>query len=247
MSLLPPLIVFIDKCIEEKWTNLKGLQMLELGNQLVKNEFMGRQYTPHVSAETGKEYYRSRGLEHTSIDLNGEDGALALDLSQPLPADIPRGKYDVITNAGTTEHIEPLASQYDCFKTIHDLTKLNGLMIHFVPGPKELKTSGYWKFHCNNYYPMEFFELLSRENGYRIVHQTLMEDLITVCLEKTVDKEFMSDRALLCSPIVRKDWGIVYEGINDNGVSKLKAFAFKVMRKLHMRQITYKNLRKQQT
>ncbi|MBZ0166001.1 MAG: hypothetical protein K8I00_04275 [Candidatus Omnitrophica bacterium] len=238
MALLSPIIVFIDQCITEQWRDPQGLRMLELGNQVIRNEFWGREYTPVLTAATGKEYYTAMGIDHTSIDMNGEDGALAIDLSQPLPTDIELGGYDVVTNAGTTEHVEPVEAQYECFKTIHELTKVHGLMIHFVPGPAELKTSGLWKYHCNNYYPFEFFQMLSQQNGYRLVHQVLIEDLVTVCLEKTTDQAFMSDRNLLCSHIVRKNWGIVYEGINDDGISRSQAFLFKVLRKLHKRRMT---------
>jgi hypothetical protein len=62
-----------------------------------------------------------------SIDYSGSDNAIKVDLNQHL--DIIN-EFDVCINCGTTEHI---FNQYQAYKTIHDHTKVGGLMIHWHP------------------------------------------------------------------------------------------------------------------
>ena len=49
--------------------------MLELGNQVIRPD----KQIPEI---TGKAYFHRLGYEHTSVDLNGLDGALVKDLSK---------------------------------------------------------------------------------------------------------------------------------------------------------------------
>jgi hypothetical protein len=41
-----------------------------------------------------------------------------------------KGKYSLVTNFGTTEHV---ANQLNAFKIIDELTALNGVMVHELP------------------------------------------------------------------------------------------------------------------
>lgn len=107
-----------------------GNRMLELGNK--KNE-----------NGTYKNEFQSLGMEHISIDWNGEDGALRLDLTQPIDTE----PFDVITNFGTTEHVH---DQEAVWKNIYNLTKVGGYIISTTPYP------GDWKHH-GNWYPTEMF------------------------------------------------------------------------------------------
>ena len=58
-----------------------GRSMLELGNIVVRSSvrgIVGDKYN------TGKQLFSHLGFKHTSIDLNGKHGSLALDLSLPI-------------------------------------------------------------------------------------------------------------------------------------------------------------------
>lgn len=122
-----------------------NIVVAELGNQ-------------KLGKSTGKAFFTGNGAEHVSFDLNGKDGALVVDLSKPVP-DEHVGRYDVVTNFGTSEHI---ASQEDVFANIHRMTKVGGAMIHSVP------LVGYWLRHCPYRYKLTFPTEMAALNNYRI-------------------------------------------------------------------------------
>ena len=62
-----------------------------------------------------------------SVDFDGSEQALRYDLNVPLPL---AEHYHVVINTGTAEHIFN-AGQF--FKTMHERTCPNGLMIHALP------------------------------------------------------------------------------------------------------------------
>lgn len=160
-----------SKCMQTIGMTYKGLNILELGNQIIK----------HLNRMPSKEWYTSKGAKHTSIDLNGLDGALKLDLDKPLPESM-NSKYDLVTNHGTTEHVD---NQYQVFKNIHNACRNGGLMVHAVP------LREHWDKHCRWYYMEEFFYDLAKACNYRIIniHVTSTsdkkEDLVLSAFVKT--------------------------------------------------------------
>jgi hypothetical protein len=212
MGLTPAYINFIQKCVEETLGDLKGKKMLELGNQHIA------QARGLIREKTGKAYYANLGVEHISIDMNGKDGAIVLNLSKTIDRPEWMGYFDIITNAGTTEHVEPYESQYECFKNLHTWLKVGGIVIHINPAIEELESKGSWKNHCNNYYSRKFFEMLAQENRYEIIASTVINDLRSVCLRKRQEGPFMPDREKFLKHITRKDSGVVYFGINDQNI-----------------------------
>jgi len=158
--------------------------MFELGNQ----RFIGGQFT------TGKEHFENLGMTHTSVDLNGEDGALPLDLRCPEMFYDFRCKYDILTNLGTTEHVEPIEKQYECFSIIHDVVKPGGIMIHMVPDLEELENSGAWKDHCSIYYRKEFFTKLAQHCNYTLLDSKVIFGLRSVVLRKETARAFTTNK-----------------------------------------------------
>jgi hypothetical protein len=207
MGLTTEYLDYIDRNIALTGGELAGKRMLELGNQ-------------HISAEaipekTGKEYFTSRGAKHVSVDLNCLDGALPLDLTRPRQFKKWKNYFDVILNAGTTEHVEPMAAQYECFQIIHDCLKVRGVAIHVVPDIDQRKRHGAWVGHCNNYYSLEFFRMLALDNSYELVSMEIMHTNVCVCLRKQQENSFMNDRERFLSQITRIEGGVIYPGIND--------------------------------
>jgi hypothetical protein len=103
------------------------------------------------------------GFDYASIDIDGTPGSLPLDLNFD---DVPAGaigKYCLVTNFGTTEHT---VNQMQAFKIIHDLTAVEGVMLHNVP------MGGMFSHGLISYNP-KFFWKLARANGYKIVFMTL--------------------------------------------------------------------------
>lgn len=207
---------YIHECIDTTLGELRGKRMLELGNQFISGDF--------VSERTGKEYFKNRGAEHVSIDLNGKDGALMLDLTKPWQFRNWQGYFDIVTNSGTSEHLEPKSAQYECFLIIHNCLKVGGIAIHLVPDIDELKNKGCWKGQGNNYYSHNFFRMLAENNNYRLISLKIIDGLICSCYQKTEEAPFMKDRKEFLRHITRKRGGVIYPGINDKGILRLYTY-----------------------
>jgi hypothetical protein len=109
-----------------------------------------------TAAPLARGFWLWLGLDYASIDIDGSPDSLALDLNYddaPAPA---IGKYHLVTNFGTTEHV---ANQLNAFKVIHDLTALGGVMLHNLPAQGMMN-------HGLINYNMKFFWTLARSNGY---------------------------------------------------------------------------------
>lgn len=131
---------------------LAGMRMLELGNQYLYLDPPSD--IPHLTPAKG--WFEARGVDHTSIDLNGKDGAIALDLSKPLLGWKP---FDVVTNFGTAEHV---SDYWQCLKNMHDLTRIGGLMFHVSPA------KDHWPGHGMHYVNLLTFKILSELCGYDV-------------------------------------------------------------------------------
>jgi len=92
----------------------------------------------------------------TAIDFHGTDQALKLDLNDPI--DLKR-QFNVVMNLGTVEHVFNVAQ---VFKTIHDHTMPDGLMVHGLP------FSG-WVDHGFYSFNPTFYWDLAAANGYAMV------------------------------------------------------------------------------
>ena len=189
--------------IERAAGPIAGKRMLELGNQRISRR-------AGAGARTGHAYYTALGAEHMSLDFNGKDGAVPLDLSQPIDKPEWHAHFDVITNAGTTEHVEPFNAQFVCFRNLHAWLRPGGVFVHIVPAVEELDAGGRWTNHCNNYYSAAFFEMLARENDYELVESTVLNDLRAAALRKRSDAPFMTVRAAFEREITRREGGIDY-------------------------------------
>ena len=124
---------------------LVGNRMLELGNKK----------TGDVSY---KSWFTAQGIEHVSVDWNGQDGALSLDMRKPLPNWEP---FDMITNFGCTEHVD---IQEPIWESMHRLCKVGGVIICMCPSP------GDWHWHGTWYPSWDFYVQFAERNGYRLEH-----------------------------------------------------------------------------
>lgn len=167
-------------------TNEKSV--IELGAQNIFAE-------PHMGAYANV-YYSSRGIDYNCIDLNGENNAKTLDLSQPISIE---KQYEIVTDFGTSEHVHggkhilDWKAIYNCWKTKHDLLSLNGLM--FNENPETLS----WPKHGYNYYTELFYKEIAEKMNYQILelgrHAAMGNTTdgwnIYCVLKKVKDKPFM--------------------------------------------------------
>lgn len=186
MAYLPEYLDFVTEAIRLEFFQPNGLSMFELGNQ----RFIGGEFS------TGKQHFEHHGMLHTSVDINGEDGALPLDLRKPELFYDFRSRYDVLTNLGVTEHVEPIVNQYECFSIIHDVVRPGGIMIHMVPDVEELDVSGAWTKHCSIYYQKEFFTELTEACNYTILENKVIFGLRSVVLRKETARSFTTNKEI---------------------------------------------------
>lgn len=123
-------------------------------------------YTFALPAPYTKDYYEQRGITYIAIDISGENGSFAIDLAYPLEDDL--GKFDLLVDAGTSEHIgidgkHSLEAIYNCCKTKHELLKVGGFMVNENP------KSGHWPGHGFNYYTLNFYNMLAELQGYKMI------------------------------------------------------------------------------
>jgi hypothetical protein len=190
---------FIEKSIKSVYPNAaKNLQMLELGDQVIDD--------PNLSEKTGKEYFTKQGYIHKSVDLNGLNGSIIRDLTKPEQFHDWKEQFDILTNAGTTEHVEPFESQYECFKIIHDCLAVGGVAIHLVPEINERKKNGAWKNHCRYYYSESFFEFLAKNGDYDLILNTVINGLRCVALKKNSNIPFNCNRAKFLANITQLNY-----------------------------------------
>lgn len=153
MGIKVPLADYERQTLDQAGFDFAGLKWCEMGNQ-------------RIDRKPARDSYLARGVaHHIAIDLNGKDGALPLDLDHPVPF-IFRGQFDVVTNYGTSEHVN---DQYHAFKNAHDMCRVGGLMIHVVP------REGNWPGHCRYYYAPAFFQGLAAACGYATVDLGMLD------------------------------------------------------------------------
>jgi len=122
--------------------------LLELGNQTV---YFGNTYGSIAKALLTKE-----GYDHTSIDINGRDGALPMDLGTPLAIE----PFDVVTDFGTSEHV---VSYYNVWLNKYKACRVGGLIISENP------KTGNWSGHGHHYLTEKFYTELAKKSGMEIL------------------------------------------------------------------------------
>ncbi len=184
MGITSNTIDFEEKIIRKVGFNWQKIQMCELGSQIMSN-----------GTTPAKDYYKTskKVLEHVSLDLNGLYGSLIVDLCHPIHESFIN-RFHLVTNYGTTEHVN---NQYQVFKNIHDMCRVNGVMIHILPIPNN------WLNHCRYYYPKNFFNDLSKLCNYKILRIEIKnafnppvpkKNLIYIAFCKQKKNEFVSKK-----------------------------------------------------
>ncbi len=112
-----------------------------------------------ADAPSSINFWRSLGFSYEAIEYGGYRNSVSVDLNTDVLPERLRCSFDLVVNAGTTEHV---ANQNNAFKIIHDLTKPNGLMMHDLP-------AGGMITHGLVGYNIYFFWVLARDNDYEVI------------------------------------------------------------------------------
>lgn len=151
-----------------------GTTVLELGNK--KNV-------------TGlyRDWYLDQGLQYVSLDINGLDGAVPLDMRYAIePDEIMNGMergFDLVTNFGFSEHVD---NQLACWHNIHNFVGVGGWLSICMPMMPDWFGHGLWMPELKWYH--EFAQL----NGYDYEMKIWDRKRRTICarMQKTHDDEF---------------------------------------------------------
>ncbi len=163
---------FLNRSWERKLLSpLVGSSMLELGNK-VKGKM------------TYKCVFEALGFRHVSIDLNGLNGALCLDLRKPLNL----GTFDMVTNIGTSEHVstDDFDGQIECWRNIVDAMHIGSVLVSIGP----LKGSLKWSRHGRWYAQPQFYRELAEMNGLEVERVYADSNQVYARLKRIEDAEF---------------------------------------------------------
>lgn len=165
-------------------------------------------------APMARDFWISLGFEYSAVDVDGSPGSIPLDLNYDQAPQALRGKFDIVTNFGTTEHI---CNQLNAFQVVHDLAAPGAIMIHHLPAggainhgifnynPKffwHLARSNDYKWHCMDFYggdvkyklPNNLLDYIRERDAaaFRTMERRELSDYaILVALEKALDMPFI--------------------------------------------------------
>jgi hypothetical protein len=132
-------------------------QRVEVDNEGVRES---RNYHPGADIiGSAKVVFDALGAELVVLDkreVYGVDGVV--DLNEPIGAE-HRGRYDLVIDPGTTEHIFNVAQ---ALKNVADTVKVGGFVYHMVPLCNF--NHGFWNFS-----PVTFTQFYSAENGFELL------------------------------------------------------------------------------
>jgi SAM-dependent methyltransferase len=107
--------------------------------------------------------YRAAGFDYVSLDIVDAPYVFHFDLNTDQIPSLLRGRYDIVINSGTSEHV---LNQLNALKAIHDLAKPGGLI--------------YSMFLLNGFgshgllrYCSRFVELLAAANKYDVLSKEI--------------------------------------------------------------------------
>ncbi len=156
---------------------LVGESMLELGNK-VKGPTM-----------VYKDVFEALGFRHVSVDMNGLNGALPLDLRKPLEL----GTFDMVTNFGTSEHVSEknYEGQIACWCNIMGAMHIGSVLVSVGPKPGVSK----WRSHGRWYAEELFYSQLAFLNGLEAERIYADDNQIYARLRRVSDVEFVMPEA----------------------------------------------------
>jgi hypothetical protein len=107
-------------------------------------------------APYSRAFWTSLGFDYAAIDVDTRAGVTYLDLNRDdVPPDLYRA-FDLVINAGTTEHV---SNQGNAFRVIHDLARTGGVMYHELPAGGTID-------HGFIAYQPKFFLRMAQQNEY---------------------------------------------------------------------------------
>jgi hypothetical protein len=147
-------------------------------------ELCGEPGVDLADCRTSADMWRMLRREIVSLDIVGSDASMVhFDLnSDRVPANF-KDHFDFVTNVGTTEHV---FNQANCFKVMHDLTKVGSVMAHAVPFAG-FENHGLFK------YTMKFFTSIAKATDYDCLDAWASMDFDARQFKPNVAEFFLDD------------------------------------------------------
>ena len=192
----------MDGAISTLGTPKQQLDLLELGIQ----EVNAGTTQGHL-----RDYYAKQFASYISLDLHRGPGVMEFDLAVYDPSAF---SVDVITNIGTTEHVEYQQGQYNCWSNIHSWLRVGGIAIHEIPAVAS------WTNHCRYYADYPFFQWFETF-GYKIVELDVhgwegQGNLMWAVLQKQESLPFPTMEQFYQRMQFKQDNSIAGEAANNN-------------------------------
>jgi len=143
--------VIRDLIGSKKW-QMKGLKMLQLGDQSLRDQ----NNTPAL------DYFEDKGVEIISIDISGKNGSIPIDLNQRISWTIYKNYFDLITNFGTLEHVKDDLIGY---ANVNYFLRKGGVVINISPW-----VDGQYTYHRKAHkYTTQFYTDWCNKYNYKIL------------------------------------------------------------------------------
>lgn len=145
--------------------NLEGKQILEFGNQHVWEHAMQSLNSQYKVAKDWM-VKQLKVKEYVSIDINGEDDSLVIDLTQSLEEkyNFLLNHFDIVTNIGSIEHFgKEFIEQWRAFCHAVSFAKPGGLILHQLPPENQ------WLDHCSFWYKDGLGNVLAETTGCDLI------------------------------------------------------------------------------
>ena len=157
--------------------------LLELGDQNAFN---------NLTLPEKIDKYRIKGIMHAyfkeyhTLDLKGED-IIKTDLSEYTP---DLFKANIITNIGTTEHVELEEGQWNCWRNLHNWLNVGGKDILHL---SEAKKNGNNPANTKNTFDHMAFSAEDKENFIKILRKKDIEFYLREVPEIGTEQIFFKD------------------------------------------------------
>lgn len=177
-----------DSLVKTFGTNLSNKKVLEIGSRFTYKTDLESKQINYTCIEPCDE--DSEGNILGAYAVPAHETAVLKMLHKSDAVTEYANNFDAIINIHVTEHIEPISRQYDVWKNMHSMCKVNGVMIHILPDPDECFNYLRQLGHCHLYFGRAFFQNLADKMGYEILNNELLNYNRSVALKKVNDNTF---------------------------------------------------------
>ena len=131
-----------------------------------KDKFVNLANWPNHPRCPARNFYEMLGIEkYICVDINGDHGAIKLDLNYPLEDKSFYNQFDLVTDHGCNEHVFNVSEAY---RTLHRLCKPGGLIII---------SQSVWGGNGYFLFDLSFFEGIAGANNYKILFSSYIVTL----------------------------------------------------------------------